>query len=108
MPAGERPDIEAARKGGDAERRMAGEDPGAHGPEVARRWWSAYGELESLETALVDLLAERSAAMSEDARREASETNLPVLLAQLRRFQLRHAYWRERAVTVELSVDEEI
>jgi hypothetical protein len=77
---------------------MAGEDPGAQAPEIARRWWKAYAELESLETALIDLLAERAAAMSEDARREASETNLPVLLAQLQRFKARHAYWRERAV----------
>jgi hypothetical protein len=101
MQAEERPDIEAARKGGDPDRLMAGEDPQARAPETIRRWWRAYGELDKLETALVDLLAEQAVDMSDDARREACETNLPVLLSQLHRFRERHAYWRQRAVDVE-------
>jgi hypothetical protein len=101
MQAEERPEIEAARKGGDPDRPMDGEDPDARAPETVRRWWKVYGELERLETALVDLLAERAAEMSEEARREAGETNLPVLLSQLHRFRERHTYWRQRALDIE-------
>ena len=49
--------VEAARKGGDIERPMDGEDPGAAAPEVVSRWLRAYAEIESLETGLLDLLA---------------------------------------------------
>ena len=101
MQAQERPEIEAARKGGDPDRPMAGEDPDAQAPEVIRRWWRAYAELETLETALLDLIAERGAALTEDARREVNETNLPVLVSQLHRFRERHAYWRQRALDIE-------
>jgi hypothetical protein len=101
MQAAERPEIEAARKGGDPDRPIDGEDPGTRSLDVARRWWRVYGELEKLETELVDHLAERAAEMSDDARREAAETNLPVLLSQLHRFRERHTYWRQRAQEVE-------
>lgn len=101
MQAEERPDIEAARKGGDLTRPIAGEDPDARAPETALRWWKVYGELERLETALVDFFAAQAAEMSPEARREALETNLPILLSQLERFQARHAYWRQRALDLE-------
>src|ERR1700704_2505364 len=101
MHAEERPEIEAARKGGDIDRPIAGEDPDTRAPETAYRWWKVYGELEKLETALVDHFAAQTAEMSAEARREALETNLPVLLSQLQRFRTRHAYWRQRAREIE-------
>ena len=107
MQVDERPWIEAARKGGDPGRPMDGEDPDAQAPEIARRWWGVYGELERLETELLDLLAERAAKMSEDARREAGETNLPILLSQLTRFRERHAYWRQRAQDLDGGLTED-
>jgi hypothetical protein len=105
MHAEERPEIEAARKGGDPARPIAGEDPAARAPETALRWWKVYGELEKLETALLDLFAAQAAEMSAEARREALDTNLPILLSQLERFQARHAYWRQRALDLERRSD---
>ena len=96
MLPGERPEIVAAKKGGDLNRPIDGEDPNAQSRDAVRRWLRAYAELESLETELLDLLAERIARMSEDARHEASETNLPVLISQLERFRKRRDYWRQR------------
>jgi hypothetical protein len=92
----EKPEIEAARKGGDIDRPIDGEDLSAESPAVVRRWLRAYAELESLETELLDILAARTAQMSNDARREAAETNLPVLMSQLERFRIRRDYWRQR------------
>ena len=93
----EGPEIEAARKGADPDRLMDGEDPDAQTLDAVLKWWTTYGELEKLETALLDLLAVRAASMSEEVRREVAETNVPVLLSQLERFRFRHAYWRQRA-----------
>ena len=101
MLAGERPEREAARKGGDAERPMEGEDPKAQAPESIRRWLRAYAELEALESELLDVLAARAANMGKDALHEAEETNLPVLLSQLERFRKRGEYWRQRAFELE-------
>jgi len=92
----ERPEIVAARKGGDFNRPIDGEDPKAQSPGAVRRWLKAYSELESLEAELLDVLAGRIAGMGDDARHEASETNLPVLISQLERFRKRHDYWRQR------------
>jgi hypothetical protein len=96
LQADERPEVEAARKGADLERPIEGEDPSAHSPDVVRRWLRAYAELESLESELLDLLAARAARMSKEARREAEETNLPVLLSQFVRFRKRRDYWQQR------------
>jgi hypothetical protein len=96
----ETPGIEAARKGADTNRPpnrlIDGEDPGAQSPHVVRRWLKAYAELESLEVELLDLLALRTAQMSEDARHEAGESNFPVLVSQLERFHKRRDYWQQR------------
>jgi hypothetical protein len=97
----ERPEIVAARKGADPNRPIDGEDPGAQSPDVARRWLRAYAELESLEVELLDLLAFRTAQMSEDARHEAAETNFPVLVSQLDRFHKRLDFWQQRKREVE-------
>jgi hypothetical protein len=96
LQRGERPEIEAARKGGDPDRPIDGEDPSAHAPDIVRRWLRAYSELEGLEADLLDLLAARVARMSEEARHEAAETNLPVLISQLERFRRRRDYWQRR------------
>jgi hypothetical protein len=101
----EPPEIVAARKGADPDRPIDGEDPTAQTDQAVRRWLKAYAELESLEAELLDLLAARSARMSQDARREAAETNLPVLVSQLERFRKRHEYWQQRAEHLERKPD---
>ena len=101
MEASEKPEIEAARKGGDAERPIDGEDPSAQAPDVVRQWLRAYAELEGLESELLDVLAARAAHMSKEAVQEAEATNLPVLLSQLERFRKRGDYWRQRARELE-------
>jgi hypothetical protein len=105
LQAEEPPEIEAARKGADLDRPIDGEDPSARSDQAIRRWLRAYAELESLEAELLDLFAARSAQMSEDARREAAETNLPVLVSQLERFRKRHDYWQDRAENLERELD---
>jgi hypothetical protein len=90
------PEIEAARKGADPHRTIDGEDPAAQAPDVIRQWLKAYSELRELEADLLDLLAERLPRMSDAARREAEETNLPVIVSQLERFRHRQNFWRKR------------
>jgi hypothetical protein len=87
---------------------LSGKDPTSRSPEIIRRWWRVYGDLERLETSLIDLLAERAADMSEEARREAAEANLPVLLSHLDRFRERHAYWRQRARELETGTGDSL
>jgi hypothetical protein len=92
----ERPAIEAARKGADPHRTIDGEDTSAQSPDVVRQWMKAYTELLELEADLLALLGERLPRLSAEARQEAEETNLPVIVSQLERFRHRMEYWRKR------------
>jgi hypothetical protein len=96
VEAAEWPAIEAARKGADPHRTVDGEDTSARSPDVARQWLKAYTELLELETDLLTLLAERLPRMSAEARQEAEDTNLPVIVSQLQRFRHRMEFWRKR------------
>ena len=96
MEWAERPAVEAARLGADPHRPIDGEDVSAQSSEVARHWLKAYAELVELEADLLALLAERLPQMGPDARQEAEETNLPVIVSQLQRFRHRMDYWRKR------------
>jgi hypothetical protein len=87
---------EAARKGADPHRLMEGEDPNTQSVEAAHQWLKAYAELLELEADLLDVVAERMATMSGDARHEAEETNLPVIVTQMERFRYRLEFWRQR------------
>ena len=87
---------EAARKGADPHRLMDGEDPGTQSAQSAHHWLKAYAELLELEADLLDMIAERMPGMSDEARHEAEETNLPVIVTQMERFRYRLEFWRQR------------
>ena len=86
----------AAWQGADLERPLTGEDPDSESLAEARRWIAVYHQLVSLEQGLLDLLAHTIPGMPEAARKEAEETNLPVLASQAERFRHRLAYWQKR------------
>ena len=87
---------QAASKGADPERTLAGEDPATASLKEARWWFKVYAELTELEEQLFDDLASTLGRMPADARNEAMETNLPVIQSQLRRFSHRRGYWSGR------------
>ena len=86
----------AAWEGADLERTIAGEDPTSDSLEDARHWVAVYGHLVNLEQELFDVLARMIPRMPSDAKREAEETNLPVLASQVERFRHRLDFWSRR------------
>lgn len=87
---------ETARKGADPHRLMDGEDPGTQSAQTAHQWLKAYAELLELEADLLDTIAERMPGMSDEARHETEEANLPVIVTQIERFRQRLEFWRQR------------
>jgi hypothetical protein len=87
---------EAARKGADPHRLMEGEDPGTQSAQIAHQWLKAYAELLELQADLLDMIAERMPSMCGEARHEAEETNLPVIVTQMERLRFRLEFWRQR------------
>jgi hypothetical protein len=96
MQADQSAATEAARKGADPHRLMDGEDPSTQSPQTAHQWLKAYAELLALEADLLDMIAERMPNMCDEARREAEETNLPVIVTHIERFRHRLEFWRQR------------
>ena len=96
----------AARAGADLDRPIAGEDPATGSLEEAQRWVTVYHQLVDLEQTLFDAMAAKIPAMPPAARREAEETNVPVLLTQLERFKHRLEYWRGRRDALRRGSDE--
>jgi hypothetical protein len=86
----------AAWEGADLERTIVGEDPTSASLEDARHWVAVYSHLVQLEQELFDVLARMIPQMPADAKREAEETNLPVLASQLERFRHRLDFWSKR------------
>lgn len=86
----------AAWEGADLERPISGEDPRTQSLESARHWIAVYSHLVELEQELMDVLAHTIPNMPEDARKEAEETNLPVLASQVERFRHRLDFWMKR------------
>jgi hypothetical protein len=86
----------AAWEGADLGRAMAGEDPASASLEDARHWVGVYSHLLNLEQELFDVLARMIPMMPSEAKKEAEETNLPVLASQLERFRHRLDLWSKR------------
>jgi hypothetical protein len=91
----------AAWEGADLERPIDGEDPASESLEEARRWVAVYLHLVKLEEELLDMLAGAIPKMPDAARREAENTNLPVLASQAERFRHRLDYWVKRKIALE-------
>lgn len=93
--------VGAAWEGADLERPIAGENPESESLEEARRWVGVYSHLVKLEQELMDLMAAMITKMPDEARREAEQTNLPVLASQAERFRHRLYFWSRRRAELE-------
>jgi hypothetical protein len=98
----QRPDVQAAIRGGDGQQPMEAE------PEIAtaslhqaRFWRATYAEILAMEELVLakvhDLMAKQSAA----SRREVELSNVPVIAAQVDRFRVRFGYWDARVQALE-------
>src|ERR1700680_1167799 len=93
----ERPDIDAAERGGDWSQRMDHEGvPGQATMEQALYWRQIYTEILAMEEKVLKRIRELMAEQSDEARREVELTNVPVVVAQAERFRQRLGYWDAR------------
>jgi hypothetical protein len=96
-PEDERPDVEAAIRGGDWSLRMDGEDvPADASLKQALYWRQIYSEILAMEEKVLDRIHQLMARQSAAARREVELTNVPVVVAQAEKFRQRLGYWEAR------------
>src|SRR5579859_91409 len=102
LPERDRPDIDAAERGGDWSQRMDGEgSPDGATIEQARYWMKTYTEILAMEEAVLIRIRELMLTQSEQARREVELTNIPVVVAQAERFRQRLGYWEARVLKLD-------
>jgi hypothetical protein len=99
-----RPDVDAAERGGDWNKRMDGEGlPGDATMDQALYWRKTYTEILAMEEKVLVRIKQLMAAQSDTARKEVELTNVPVVVAQAERFRQRLGYWDERVKTLEAN-----
>ena len=92
-----RPDLVAAKRGGDASLSMDGEaDPKTASKEEALYWSQIYREILAMEEKVMERIQELMSKQSPEARREVELTNVPVVAAQADRFRQRLTFWTAR------------
>jgi hypothetical protein len=97
MPKRARPDVDAAERGGDWNKRMDGEGvPGDASLEQAVYWRQVYTEILAMEEKVLERIRQLMLTQSETARHEVELTNVPVVVAQAERFRQRLGYWNTR------------
>jgi hypothetical protein len=90
----DRPDIVAATRGGENSLGMNDEpDPGTATLEQALFWRNIYTEILTMEEEVLARIHQLMAGQSPEARREVELTNVPVVVAQVERFRVRHEIW---------------
>jgi hypothetical protein len=95
----DRPDIVAATRGGDDSLGMDDEaDPASASLEQALFWKNIYSEIVVMEEAVLNRIHQLMADQSPQAQREVELTNVPVVVAQLERFQSRLHIWESRVL----------
>ncbi len=93
----DRPDIVAARRGGDNSVGMDDEmDPGIASLEQALFWRSIYSDILEMEQSVLVRIRQLMAGQTPEARREVELTNVPVVVAQVERFRSRWEIWDSR------------
>jgi hypothetical protein len=103
---GLRPDLAAARRGGDASLAMDGEvDPGIASIEQALFWSQIYREILAMEEEVMKRIQSLMAEQSPQARREVELTNVPVIAAQAERFRTRLGFWKARLQQLAEPID---
>ena len=97
MRGRERPDIEAATRGGDWGQGMEGEGaPDEATLKQALFWTQIYNEILTFEENTLSRMQALMVGHSIEARREIELTNIPVIAAQAEKFRMRHGYWSVR------------
>ena len=97
QPKKERPDIDAAVRGGDWSLRMDGEGvPGKASLKQALYWRQIYTEILDMEEKVLARIRQLMTTQSDEGRREVELTNVPVVVAQAERFRQRLSYWDAR------------
>ena len=96
-PASERPDIDAATRGGDWSQTMDGEGIPANSTLAhALYWQKIYSEILAMEEKVLTRIHQLMDTQSAEAKHEVELTNVPVVVAQAERFRQRLGYWTER------------
>ena len=90
------PEEIAARKAGDEERLMRGENPDTTYLEDAEHWAGVYRELLAFKQDLLDFTKERIARMKPPASNELATTDLVILEAEHERLRSRFDFWEQR------------
>ena len=81
----------------DPARLLPGENPRSRQPEDADHWLGVYTELLQAKAAMLAALNVRLVQMKEEAaRQEIGGTDAPLLEQELKRFQRRIDFWKER------------
>ena len=92
-----RPDVDAAKRGGDWSQSIDGESGLANASlEQARYWANIYTEILALEEKVLERVSQLMSTQTAQVRREVELTNVPVLVAQTERFRRRLGYWEAR------------
>ena len=98
----QRPDIAAAVRGGNNNKRMDGEgNPNFATLEQALYWRGIYTEILAMELKVMDRIQVLMAQQSAVARHEVERTNVPVVAAQAERFRQRLGFWAARVTELE-------
>jgi hypothetical protein len=97
QPSRERPDVDAAVRGGDWSQPMDGEGaPGEATIKQALYWRQIYTEILAMEEKVLVRIRQLMTKQSDEGRREVELTNVPVVVAQAERFRQRLGYWEAR------------
>jgi hypothetical protein len=99
QPNRDRPDVDAAVRGGDWSQPMDGEGPPDEATiKQALYWRQIYTEILAMEEKVLVRIRQLMIKQSDEGRREVELTNVPVVVAQAERFRQRLGYWEARVV----------
>jgi hypothetical protein len=97
-----RPDVVAAKRGGDWSQPMDGEGvPGDSTLDSALYWRDIYTDILEMEEKVLARIRQLMETQSDEGRREVELTNVPVVVAQAERFRQRLGYWEERVAQLD-------
>lgn len=90
------PKDEMVALGGDPHRLLRGEDPDTEYADDARHWIAVYQELLAFKRNILASIRQGVPEISESARQEVLDTDLPVMEAEAQRFVHRIEFWESR------------
>ncbi|HEY8739865.1 MAG TPA: hypothetical protein VIN56_04665 [Candidatus Dormibacteraeota bacterium] len=90
------PEEVAAKRAGDEQRLMRGENPDTTYVEDAEHWSGVYKELLAFKQDLLTFTKERIARMKPPASNELATTDLVIMEAEHDRLRVRFDFWEAR------------